>query len=72
MRETARPSGGDAAAAMRFWPFQRRVMAPGAKGKRLVWISHMSCIVYSIIMAGFATGLYYAGIGTPRRRMSQP
>ncbi|KAJ5142669.1 uncharacterized protein N7515_001456 [Penicillium bovifimosum] len=36
---------------------------PNAKGKRLVWISHMSCIVYSIIMAGFATGLYYAGIG---------
>lgn len=36
---------------------------PQAKGKRLVWVSHMSCIVYSIIMAGFATGLYYAGIG---------
>jgi SSS family transporter len=36
---------------------------PNAKGKRLVWVSHMSCIVYSIIMAGFATGLYYAGIG---------
>ncbi|KAJ5678392.1 urea active transporter 1 [Penicillium maclennaniae] len=36
---------------------------PSAKGKKLVWISHVSCIVYSIIMAGFATGLYYAGIG---------
>lgn len=36
---------------------------PAAKGKKLVWISHMSCIVYSIIMAAFATGLYYAGIG---------
>ncbi|KAJ5278779.1 hypothetical protein N7478_004151 [Penicillium angulare] len=36
---------------------------PKAKGKRLVWISHMSCIVYSIIMASFATGLYYAGVG---------
>jgi SSS family transporter len=36
---------------------------PSAKGKKLVWVSHMSCIVYSIIMAGFATGLYYAGIG---------
>lgn len=36
---------------------------PTAKGKKLVWISHMSCIIYSIIMAGFATGLYYAGIG---------
>ncbi|KAJ5921755.1 hypothetical protein N7454_009229 [Penicillium verhagenii] len=36
---------------------------PQAKGKRLVWISHMSCIVYSIIMAAFATGLFYAGVG---------
>lgn len=36
---------------------------PTAKGKKLVWISHMSCIIYSIIMAGFATGLYYAGVG---------
>ncbi|OJJ47805.1 hypothetical protein ASPZODRAFT_141375 [Penicilliopsis zonata CBS 506.65] len=36
---------------------------PTAKGKKLVWISHMSCIVYSIIMAAFATGLYYAGVG---------
>ncbi|KAJ5746637.1 hypothetical protein N7520_011819 [Penicillium odoratum] len=36
---------------------------PNAKGKRLVWISHMTCIVYAIIMAAFATGLYYAGIG---------
>jgi SSS family transporter len=36
---------------------------PSAKGKKLVYISHMSCVVYAIIMAGFATGLYYAGIG---------
>ncbi|PLB46663.1 putative urea transporter [Aspergillus steynii IBT 23096] len=36
---------------------------PEAKGKRLVWISHMSCILFAIVMAGFATGLYYAGIG---------
>ncbi|KAJ5654585.1 Sodium/solute symporter [Penicillium lividum] len=36
---------------------------PNAKGKRLVWISHMTCIVYAIIMAAFATGLYYAGVG---------
>lgn len=34
-----------------------------AKGKRLVWVSHMACIVYAIVMASFATGLYYAGIG---------
>ena len=36
---------------------------PSAKGKKLVWISHMSCVVFSVVMAGFATGLYYAGIG---------
>lgn len=36
---------------------------PKAKGKKLVWVSHMSCVVYSIIMAGFATGLFYAGVG---------
>lgn len=36
---------------------------PSAKGKRLVWISHLSCIVFAIVMAGFATGLHYAGIG---------
>ncbi|KAL1988001.1 hypothetical protein VTN96DRAFT_1525 [Rasamsonia emersonii] len=36
---------------------------PDAKGKRLVWISHVACIVYALIMAAFATGLYYAGIG---------
>jgi Na+/proline symporter len=36
---------------------------PTAKGKRLVWISHTACIVYALIMAAFATGLVYAGIG---------
>ncbi|GAB7356059.1 hypothetical protein MBLNU459_g6676t1 [Dothideomycetes sp. NU459] len=35
---------------------------PGASGKRLIYISHASCVVYAIIMAGFSTGLYYAGI----------
>lgn len=35
---------------------------PGASGKRLIYMSHMSCVVYAIIMAGFSTGLYYAGI----------
>jgi SSS family transporter len=38
-------------------------LQPTATGKRLVWISHMSCIVYALVMAGFATGLYYAGVG---------
>ncbi|KAL2868815.1 sodium:solute symporter family protein [Aspergillus lucknowensis] len=36
---------------------------PAAKGKRLVWISHLSCVLFAIVMAAFATGLYYAGIG---------
>jgi SSS family transporter len=36
---------------------------PDAKGGRLVWVSHMACVAYALIMAGFATGLYYAGIG---------
>lgn len=36
---------------------------PTAKGKRLVWISHMSCVLFAVCMASFATGLYYAGIG---------
>ncbi|KAJ0422275.1 Sodium:solute symporter family-domain-containing protein [Aspergillus carlsbadensis] len=36
---------------------------PEAKGKRLVWISHLSCIAFALAMAAFSTGLYYAGIG---------
>ena len=36
---------------------------PAAKGKRLVWVSHLSCVVFAIAMAAFATGLHYAGIG---------
>ncbi|PWY82854.1 urea transporter [Aspergillus heteromorphus CBS 117.55] len=36
---------------------------PSAKGKRLVWVSHMTCIFWAVAMASFATGLYYAGIG---------
>ncbi|KAL4884525.1 Sodium:solute symporter family-domain-containing protein [Aspergillus karnatakaensis] len=36
---------------------------PSAKGKRLVWISHLSCILFALAMAAFSTGLYYAGIG---------
>lgn len=34
-----------------------------ASGKQLITISHCSCVVYSIIMAGFSTGLFYAGVG---------
>ncbi|KAJ5712911.1 uncharacterized protein N7483_010092 [Penicillium malachiteum] len=36
---------------------------PKANGKKLVWVSHMSCIVWAVVMASFATGLYYAGVG---------
>ncbi|RAL00455.1 sodium:solute symporter family protein [Aspergillus ibericus CBS 121593] len=36
---------------------------PSAKGKTLVWVSHMSCVFWAVVMASFATGLYYAGIG---------
>lgn len=35
---------------------------PLASGKRLIWVSHLSCVVFAIIMAGISTGLYYAGI----------
>lgn len=35
---------------------------PEAKGSRLIYISHLTCVVYAIVIAGFATGLYYAGI----------
>jgi Na+/proline symporter len=34
-----------------------------ANGKTLIRMSHATCVVYSIIMAGFSTGLFYAGIG---------
>ncbi|KAI9729260.1 MAG: hypothetical protein M1834_006930 [Cirrosporium novae-zelandiae] len=36
---------------------------PMASGRRLIYMSHLSCVVYALIMAGFASGLYYAGIG---------
>ncbi|KAL4869166.1 hypothetical protein BDV12DRAFT_208727 [Aspergillus spectabilis] len=36
---------------------------PSAKGKRLVWVSHLSCVLFALAMAAFATGLHYAGIG---------
>ena len=35
---------------------------PEASGRFLIRMSHVSCVVYAIIMAGFSTGLYYAGI----------
>ncbi|KAF7192697.1 putative urea active transporter 1 [Pseudocercospora fuligena] len=35
---------------------------PQATSKKLIRVSHLSCIIYSICLAGFSTGLYYAGI----------
>ncbi|KAK5113937.1 hypothetical protein LTR62_003060 [Meristemomyces frigidus] len=35
---------------------------PGASGRRLIYISHTSCVVWAVLMASFSTGLYYAGI----------
>lgn len=35
---------------------------PDASGKRLIYMSHASCVIYATIMAAFSTGLYYAGI----------
>ncbi|PGH14214.1 hypothetical protein AJ79_03187 [Helicocarpus griseus UAMH5409] len=35
---------------------------PKASGKRLVAISHLTCFIYSIILASVAVGFYYAGI----------
>ncbi|KAI1610126.1 SSS family solute:Na+ symporter [Exophiala viscosa] len=35
---------------------------PKADGKFLIRMSHVSCIVYAIVLASFSTGLFYAGI----------
>lgn len=35
---------------------------PKATSKQLIRTSHISCVVYSICLAAFSTGLYYAGI----------
>ncbi|KJX97148.1 hypothetical protein TI39_contig545g00002 [Zymoseptoria brevis] len=35
---------------------------PAASGKKLIYMSHTSCVVYATLMAAFSTGLHYAGI----------
>lgn len=35
---------------------------PNASGKVLIFTSHCTVIIFSLVMSGFATGLYYAGI----------
>jgi SSS family transporter len=39
---------------------------PKASGKFLIRMSHVSCVVYAIILASFSTGLFYAGVGMVR------
>lgn len=36
IRETARPRGGEAAAAIQFWCFQMRDMAPGKTAEEMI------------------------------------
>lgn len=43
------------------YDFYQTYIDPGASGKRLIYMSHVSCIAYAVIMASFSTGLYYAG-----------
>ena len=40
----------------------RTYVDPKASGKKLIFMSHMSVIAFAYVMAGFAIGLYYAGI----------
>lgn len=40
----------------------RTYVNPKASGKTLIFMSHASVIAFAYIMAGFAIGLYYAGI----------
>lgn len=40
----------------------RTYVEPKALGKKLMLMSHASVIVFAYVMAGFAIGLYYAGI----------
>ncbi|CCG22383.1 major urea transporter [Candida orthopsilosis Co 90-125] len=40
----------------------RTYINPNASGKKLIFISHISCAVFAYAMAGFAIGLYYANV----------
>jgi Na+/proline symporter len=35
---------------------------PTATGKKLIFMSHSMVVAFGVIMAGFSTGLYYAGV----------
>lgn len=40
----------------------REYINPKASGKMLIWTSHCSVVCFALAMAGFATGLSYAGV----------
>nr|MCP8719620.1 sodium:solute symporter family protein [Asgard group archaeon] len=40
----------------------RTYVNPNATGKKLIWYSHLSVIIFAYSMAGFAIGLYYAEV----------
>lgn len=40
----------------------RGYIKPQAKGKELIFVSHATVIVFAYALAGFAIGLYYAGV----------
>lgn len=44
------------------YDFYQTYINPNASGKRLIYMSHVSCVIYATVMASFSTGLYYAGI----------
>ncbi|KHC83242.1 solute:sodium symporter (SSS) family transporter [Candida albicans SC5314] len=40
----------------------RTYINPNASGKKLIWVSHLSTVIFAYTMAGFAIGLYYAKV----------
>lgn len=40
----------------------RTYINPEATGKKLIFSSHLACIIFGFSMAGFSVGLYYAGV----------
>lgn len=36
---------------------------PNASGKKLIFVTHFSVVVYTLILSSFSTGLHYAGVG---------
>lgn len=40
----------------------RGYINPKATGKNIIWVSHLTVVAFALIMCGFSTGLYYAGV----------